>query len=84
MTKNKKQNFLLTALFVLSFFAVGWTLSPRNSLVFDDYSLLAQARFTSYEELFSMLPSISYNDRSIRMLFLKLMEQLFGENYLAC
>lgn len=83
MTKNKKQRFLLMALFAFSFFAVSWTLSPRNGLIFDDYSLLSQARFSGYQDLFSMLPSNSYNDRSIRMMFLKLMQQLFGENYLA-
>ncbi|WP_146767200.1 hypothetical protein [Paenibacillus sp. YN15] len=58
-----------------------WVISEKNSLTYDDFTLLAEARFTSYENLFSFFPQMSYNDRPIRMLFNKLLNDLFGLNY---
>lgn len=83
MSAKREKNIFPLILLGLSFLSIIWTLSPKNGLVFDDYSLLAAVRFSDYDELFSMLPAKSYNDRSFRMLFLKLLMQLFEDNYLA-
>ncbi|MEG1752313.1 MAG: hypothetical protein RR234_00230 [Christensenella sp.] len=82
MLQKNKERFGLFLVLLFSFFAVIWTLSPANSLVFDDFTLLSEARFTSYTDLFRLLPSETYNDRSIRMVFLKMLNAMFGLSYI--
>ena len=78
-----KKNNLLKYVLLMSFIAVAWTLSQKNGLIFDDYSLLSVAKENSYKELLTLLPSSSYNDRSFRMVFLKMLIDLFDDNYIA-
>lgn len=86
MNEQKKGNqahILLAAALILSFLTVAWTLDSGNTLAFDDVSLLSEARFNSWQTLFEILPSESYNSRPVRMLFLKALDQLFGTSYVA-
>lgn len=80
---TKKTNLVLILVLLLSFMSVAWTLSPLNTLTFDDFTLMTQAKFTSFNDLFSLLPTHSYNDRSFRMLFLKMLITAFGDSYVA-
>lgn len=77
---QKKRFFLPGTAVLFSFFSVKWALSVDNSFVFDDWSSLANARFSSWENLFRMFPQASYNDRSMGWLMYKLLNQLFGLN----
>lgn len=71
----------LILLLLGSLVSVGWSLSKYNLPVFDDYILLNQARFTEYRDLFHFSPSMSYNDRPLRMILLKLLNDLCGSNF---
>lgn len=83
MTKNRVRiNSLLVLLFFFSLLSVLWVLSQKNSFVYDDVALLSEAHFSSYQSLFHFLPSASYNDRPIRMLFNKMLNDMFGLNYM--
>ncbi len=72
---------MLAILFVCAFFAVAWGGGLANSLVYDDVTLLAEARFGNYKELFHFFPTMFYNDRPMRAVFLKVLNSLFGLNY---
>lgn len=72
----------LVCVMVLSFLAVKWTLSPANGFAYDDYTLLSDARFTDYTHLFSLWPNSLHNDRQVQMIFLKLLNSLFGTQYI--
>ncbi len=72
----------LLGVLALSFFAVSWTLSPANGLVFDDYTSISMARFTSYPELFSLWPAAYYNDRPLRLMLVKFLDELFGLQFI--
>ena len=82
MTLRKKEDnihlFLLGMTLLFSFLSVLWTISPQNGLVYDDVTLLAEARFSNYADAFSIFPAMSYNDRPVRMLFLKVLNEMFG------
>lgn len=86
--KNKKEaldnmifKIVLAFLFVGGFISVMWSLSVNNTPVYDDFILLNQARFTEYKDLFHLLPTSTYNDRPLRMLLLKLLNDYAGNNY---
>ncbi|BCN32214.1 hypothetical protein [Anaeromicropila herbilytica] len=79
--KNNKNTLLILILFTFSFLSILWMLTVSNSFTFDDFTTLCNARFKTFNELFSFLPSKSYNDRPIGLMFIKVLNILFGLNY---
>lgn len=78
LSKRNLRNLLPVLL--LSFFSVSWVLSYRNGFVFDDYSLIVQARFSPLTSLFGIFPNSMYNDRPFRLIILKMLDYLFFNN----
>lgn len=78
---NMKSKTLLIMLFTFAFLGVFWILRASNSLTMDDFSTISVARFKGYSELFRLLPAKSYNDRSIGLMFVKVLNDMFGSNY---
>ncbi|WP_342757073.1 hypothetical protein [Kineothrix sedimenti] len=83
MLNNRKikVHFLLSMLFLFSFLSTLWMIDLKNSFIFDDYSNICYARFNSFEELFKIFPTHTYNDRPIGSMFVKVLNVLFGLNY---
>lgn len=81
MNQKKSEKFILCILFLASFLSVAWSLSKFNLPVFDDYILLNQAKFSKFSNFLHFLPSASYNDRPLRMILLKTLDELCGQNF---
>ncbi|MDR7814994.1 ArnT family glycosyltransferase [Lacrimispora sp.] len=82
-TSSNKTKFLLIMLFLFSILSTLWMLDLKNSFTFDDFTTLYNARFNSFEELFNVLPTRTYNDRPIGLMFIKSLNILFGLNFQA-
>ena len=80
MEQNKREHIRVLFLLLTSFAMVAWTIGI-NGLLYGDYTYLARARFDSYENLLAILPAGSYNDHSVGLVFLKLLNQVFGDSY---
>lgn len=78
---NMKSKTLLIMLFAFAFFAIFWILRASNSLTMDDFTTISVARFNEYSELFRLFPARSYNDRSLGLMFVKVLNDMFDSNY---
>ena len=76
----KKIPILFTMIFVG--LSVMWMMSSSNSLIYDDYSTILNAKFNTYKDLFKYFPTSDYNDRPIGLIFIKVLNTLFELNYL--
>lgn len=76
---KKYVNYFFIILFTL--FANHWVIGPKNSFVFDDWAYLYKFKFQPLTNFFKLLPDSTYNDRPIGEIFLKILYNLFGDNY---
>lgn len=82
MQYKKEKDILIKCIIIFfAFLSVLWMLTQNNSLTYDDFTTIANARFTDYSKLFHFLPTKSYNDRPIGLMFIKMLDSMFGLNY---
>ncbi len=77
---NTKTKFAFLMLIFFSFLSILWMLSLNNSLTFDDFTTLYNARYKSFGELFNFFPAKTYNDRPVGLMFIKVLNIMFGLN----
>jgi hypothetical protein len=76
-----KKKVLLYSLVIFAFLSNLWILKSSNSLTMDDFTTICSAQFNGYSDIFRILPSKSYNDRSVGVMFVKILNDMFGTNY---
>lgn len=79
--ERKNDNWLIITILFFSILSVLWVAGIDNSLTYDDFTLLSEAHFGNYSDLFSFFPTMFYNDRPLRAVFLKMLNDMFGMNY---
>ncbi|NOU73886.1 hypothetical protein GC098_21210 [Paenibacillus sp. LMG 31458] len=76
------ERLILLLIIIVSFISNYWIISPRNGFIFDDYSWLNTVKFNSYSDIFNFIPQSKYNDRSVGTIFIKLLFDSFGMDFI--
>ncbi|MZQ83729.1 hypothetical protein GQF01_16590 [Paenibacillus sp. 5J-6] len=85
--KNKNtlmnwEKIIFFLILIVTFISNYWIVSVRNGFIFDDYSWLNTVKFSDYSDIFNFIPQSKYNDRPIGTIFIKLLFDSFGMDYI--